>query len=103
MANEQNLKPIQKGQLSKEEAKKRGASGAKKRKENRAKERIFAESIKQMLTDKDWQEIIRNHIERAKDSDKAFEVMRDTLGQKPKDQVALETEAPFKIEIEVLK
>ena len=103
MANEKNLKPIKKGQLSKEEAKKRGAAGARKKAEKKAKERIFAESIRQMLTDKDWQEIIRNSIERAKDSDKAFEVMRDTLGQKPKDQVQLETETPFSIEIKTIE
>jgi len=103
MANEKNLKPIKKGQLSKEEAKKRGAAGARKREEKKAKERIFAESIKQMLTDDDWREIILNAIERAKDSDKAFEVIRDTLGQKPKDQVALETEIPFSIEIKTIE
>lgn len=103
MANEKNLKPIKKGQLSSEEAKKRGAAGARKREEKKAKERIFAESIKLMLTDDDWREIILNAIERAKDSDKAFEVIRDTLGQKPKDQVALETEIPFSIEIKTIE
>ena len=98
MANEKNLRTP-----STKEAREMQKKSAKKRQENRVKERIFAESIKQMLTDEDWAEIIRNAIERAKDSDKAFEVVRDTLGQKPKDQVSLETETPFKIEIEVLK
>lgn len=104
MANkEDNLKPIQKGQLSSEEAKKRGAAGAKKRQENRVKERIFAESIKQMLTDDDWAEIIRNAIDRAKDSDKSLEVLRDTIGQKPKEAVAIEQEKPFEIEIRTIE
>ena len=99
MAGVDNLDPIR----SKEVARERQKASAKKRKENRVKERIFAESIKQMLTDEDWAEIIRNAIERAKDSDKAFEVVRDTLGQKPKDQVSLETETPFSIEIKTIE
>lgn len=99
MAGVDNLDPIH----SKEVARERQKASVKKRKENKAKERIFAESIKQMLTDEDWREIIVNAIARAKDSDKAFEVIRDTLGQKPKDQVALETDTPFSIEIKTIE
>lgn len=99
MAGKDNLDPIR----CKEVARERQKASVKKRKENKAKERIFAESIKQMLTDEDWAEIIGNAIARAKDSDKAFEVIRDTLGQKPKDQVSLETETPFSIEIKTIE
>ena len=49
MANEQNLKPIQKGQLSSEEAKKRGMAGAIKsaevRKEKKLMSQIYAEFL----------------------------------------------------------
>ena len=98
MANEKNLRTP-----STKEAREMQKKSAKKRQENRVKERIFAESIRQMLTDEDWREIIVNAIARAKDSDKAFEVIRDTLGQKPKDQVSLETETPFSIEIKTIE
>ena len=104
MPNAENIEKykFQKGHISSEEAAKRGAAGARKKKENKAKERIFAESIKQMLTDEDWAEIIENAIRRAKESDKGFEVVRDTLGQKPKEQVAIEQEKPFEIEIKTI-
>ena len=104
MANEENLTKKGKARcLSSEEAQRLGRLGAKKREENKAKERIFAESIKQMLTDEDWAEIIENAIRRAKESDKGFEVVRDTLGQKPKEQVAIEQEKPFEIEVEIIR
>lgn len=99
MANEENLKVIDGENMARELQKKSVA----KRKENKAKERIFAESIKQMLTDEDWAEIIENAIRRAKESDKGFEVVRDTLGQKPKEQVAIEQEKPFEIEVEIIR
>ena len=98
MANEENLKVINDKNIAREMQKKSVA----KRRENKAKERIFSESIKQMLTDDDWAEIINNAIKRAKESDKGFEVVRDTLGQKPKEQVAIEQEKPFEIEIHTI-
>ncbi len=98
MANEQNLRTP-----STSEAREMQKKSAKKRQENRVKERIFAESIKQMLTDDDWAEIIRNAIDRAKDSDKSLEVLRDTIGQKPKEAVAIEQEKPFEIEIRTIE
>jgi viroplasmin and RNaseH domain-containing protein len=52
MANEKNLIPIQKGQLSKEEAKKRGSAGGKKsvkvRREKKIISEIHAEIIAEM-------------------------------------------------------
>lgn len=98
MANEENLRTP-----STSEAREMQKKSAKKRQENRVKERIFAESIKQMLTDDDWAEIIRNAIDRAKDSDKSLEVLRDTIGQKPKEAVAIEQEKPFEIEIRTIE
>ena len=35
----------------------------------------------------DWDEMIDGLIERSKDSVKDFEVLRDTIGEKPKDQL----------------
>ena len=45
MANNENLQPIQKGQLSKEELKKRQSNGGKKSGEVRRQRKQFQESL----------------------------------------------------------
>ena len=94
MANEQNLKPIQKGQLSKEEAKRRGSIGGKKSVESRKQEKIFQKAIAERMGFDDFNEMIDNLIKRAKKQDKSFEVLRDTMGQKPIERVET-TEIPI--------
>lgn len=90
MANEQNLKPIQKGQLSKEEAKKRGSAGGKKSVESRKQEKIFQKAIAERMGFDDFNEMIDNLIKRAKKYDKSFEVLRDTMGQTIQQKVQVE-------------
>lgn len=83
MANEQNLKPIKDSKTARELQEKSVA----KRKENAFKELIFKEAIKELMTEEDFVDIIMNQINRAKTSDSAFATLRDTLGQKPKEQI----------------
>lgn len=85
--NEQNLKPIQKGQLSKEELKKRQSNGGKKSAQARREKRLIRDEILRLMGEDDWHEMVMNAIARAKDSDKAFEILRDTIGQKPVEKV----------------
>ena len=40
----------------------------------------------------DFNTMIDNLIERAKENDKSFEVLRDTMGQKPKEDINLSGE-----------
>ena len=87
MANEENLKPIRKGDLSKEELKRRQSNGGKKSAEARREKKLIRERILERMTENDWDEFIDGIIERSKKSDKAFEIMRDTIGEKPVDQV----------------
>lgn len=47
--NEQNLKPIKKGQLTKEEAKKRGSNGGKKSAKIRREKKLFKELFIELL------------------------------------------------------
>ena len=94
MANEQNLRPIRKGELSREEAKKRGSAGGKKNAENRKQEKIFQKAIAERMGYDDFNEMIDNLIKRAKKYDKSFEVLRDTAGQKPIERVET-TEVPI--------
>lgn len=49
MANEQNLKPIQKGEMSKEEAKKRGSIGGKASVRKRRERKLLKETILEIL------------------------------------------------------
>lgn len=89
MANEQNLKPIRKGDLSKEELKKRQSNGGKKSAQARREKKLIRERILERMGEKDWDEMIDGLIGRAMESDKAFEILRDTIGQKPTDKVEL--------------
>ena len=103
---EDNLKPIKKGELSKEEAMKRGSAGGKKSGEVRAEKRLLKDTIEMLLKSKPTPEIVDQYAERfgfnPKDLQevitggliqkamcgdaKAFEVLRDTAGQKPIDK-----------------
>lgn len=100
MANEQNLRPIRKGQLSKEEAKKRGKNGGKKSAQVRRERKMLRQVAEEKLTeimsngktmqDNLIQKAAKLAFEDGKLSDviKFLEFMRDTSGQKPVDKVA---------------
>lgn len=94
MPNIQNLKPIKKGELSKEEAIKRGRAGGKKSVESRKQEKIFQKAIAERMGFDDFNAMIDNLIKRAKKYDKSFEVLRDTMGQKPIERIE-KTEVPI--------
>lgn len=86
MANEQNLKPIRKGDLSSEELKKRQSNGGKKSAEARREKRLIKDRILERMGESDWDAMIDGLIGRAIESDKAFEILRDTIGEKPIDK-----------------
>ena len=50
MANNQNLKPIKKGELTREEAKKRGSNGGKKSAKVRKQKKLFKEIFIELLS-----------------------------------------------------
>lgn len=85
MPNEQNLKPIKKGELSKEEAKKRGSIGGKKSVEARREKKLLKEELMLLLAQGNTQAKISLALieEAIKGNVKAFEVIRDTIGEKP--------------------
>ena len=69
----------------------RAREAQKKAMESLRKKNMERKLIKEQLIEKmgaqDWDEVIRGAIERAKVTDKGFEVLRDTLGEKPKEVV----------------
>lgn len=110
--NEENLRPIQKGQLSKEELKKRQSNGGKKSGQVRRERKAFKESLLMLLEMKAPEQIgvqIKKTLPKLKDKDlnyqnailvsllqqaikgntKAVEIIRDTIGEKPKEVVEI--------------
>lgn len=93
MANEQNLRPCE-YKLSQEEAKKGGIASGKARAEKRDLRKALEMLLEQSYTDKKgvtrtgtqaiterlFQEVMKGNV-------KAFEVLRDTVGQKPVEKV----------------
>lgn len=95
MANEQNLIPGQ-HKLTREEQSRAGIKSGQVRREKR----MWKDEIMKRLGEKDWNKIVDNLIDRASKNSKDFEVLRDTMGQKPTDTVQVETRLPvFNIEV----
>lgn len=104
MANIENLKPIQKGELSKEEAKKRGSIGGKKSAEARREKKLIRDRILERMGEEDWDAYIDGIIARAKESKADAEFLRDTIGEKPVEKVAVGATEEAKSELaELLK
>ena len=99
MANEQNLIPV--SQRTPSELREQCRKGGIKSGEVRREKKLWKEEIMKRLGENDWNKIIDNLIDRAKKNDKSFEVLRDTMGQKPTDNITIEeTKSPiFNIEV----
>lgn len=89
MANEQNLIPFSSDQ-SRDEAAKNGRKGGKKSGETRRKRKALKEQLLLLLeTGNAQEELCTSLFAKALSGDvKAFEVIRDTIGEKPVDKVA---------------
>lgn len=85
MANEQNLKPPFSPTVAREMQK----LSAEKRKQNTAERKLIKDRILERMGEDDWDAMIDGLINRAMQTDKAFELLRDTVGQKPIDKVAV--------------
>lgn len=103
MANEQNLIPFTSDQ-SREEAKKNGRKGGIASGKARRENKLIRERILERMGESDWDTMIDNLIQRASNDTKSFEVLRDTIGQKPTEQIELSSrkEAQNKLD-EMLK
>lgn len=93
MANSENLKPIKKGQLTKEEAKRRGSNGGKKsaikRKEYKAYREVAEMALAKLLNAGAMDSLTDiEEFEKLSTKDKLaiLEHLRDSSGQKPIDK-----------------
>ena len=90
MANEQNLSNREATYFrSGEEAVKNGRKGGKRSGEVRRENKLIRERILERMGESDWDTMIDNLIQRASNDTKSFEVLRDTIGQKPVEQLEL--------------
>lgn len=71
----------------KENARKAGKASAEARKERK----LIKERILERMNESDWDAMIDALIDRAKKTDKGFEVLRDTIGQKPTTAIGVST------------
>lgn len=87
MAGKENLRPVS----SKDEARERGRKGGLASGEARRKRKTLKEELLLMLSDGETQQSVTIAlIEKAMSGDtKAFEVIRDTIGEKPVDKVMI--------------
>ena len=98
--NEKNLKPIKKGQLSKEEAKKRGKKGGIKSGIKRKEIKSMKEMLDYLLSEDSTGENITNleaimtaTLKKALKGDiKAIQFIRDTIGEMPINRQEIKSE-----------
>ena len=82
MANIENLRVP-----STEEAREMQKKSALKRSQNIKERKLLMELLIERTKSKDLEEMLDNLIERAKNTDKGFEVYRDTIGEKPTERI----------------
>ena len=73
-----------------------GIESGKTRRENK----IIRDRINERMTDDDLTEIVDNLISRAKKNPRDFEMLRDTMGQKPKQEINIDNAMEFEFKIE---
>ncbi len=101
MASINNLKPVR----TKEEARKRGKNGGKASGEARRERKALKEELLLLLSKGNTQEKLSLALikQAMNGNTKAFEVIRDTIGEKPSDKLEFTQEKPFEVKIEVVK
>ena len=97
MANNENLKPIR----STSEARERGKNGGKKSGESRRERKQLREELLLLLSENDMQaKLSLALINKALSGDvRAFETIRDTIGEKPIDKHEVNDCSPFSIKV----
>ena len=101
MSGKENLRPVS----SKDEARERGRKGGLASGEARRKRKTLKEELLLMLSEGETQQSVTLAlIEKAMSGDtKAFEVIRDTIGEKPVDKVMIADVEPSVIaEVEAM-
>lgn len=98
MANTSNLKPVRTKSEARKRGKKGGIASGKARKERKA----LREELLLLLSKDDTQEKVSLAlIKQALDGNtKAFEVIRDTIGEKPVDKIDADLDFNIRVELD---
>ena len=75
-----------------------GIASGKAKRENK----LIRDRILERMGETDWDTMIDNLIERASNDTKSFEVLRDTIGQKPVEKVSMSATEEAKDELREL-
>ena len=87
MANEQNLSGYGFDERTASERREIARKGGKRSGEVRRENKLIRDRILERMGESDWDTMIDNLIKRASLDTKSFEVLRDTIGQKPTDKI----------------
>lgn len=87
MANEQNLVGHGFNERTASEQREIARKGGKRSGEVRRENKLIRDRILERMGESDWDTMIDNLIKRASLDTKSFEVLRDTIGQKPTDKI----------------
>lgn len=98
MANEQNLIGHGFHERTASEQREIARAGGVRSGEVRRERKLIKDRILERMGESDWDTMIDNLIERATEDTRSFEVLRDTIGEKPKDSVEVQGDG-FEIRI----
>lgn len=73
---------------------------AKKRSENAKENKLIKDRILERMGETDWNTMIDNLIERASADTKSFEVLRDTIGQKPTEHIEADVNSVIRVTLD---
>ncbi len=98
MANESNLKPVRTKSEARRRGKKGGIASGKVRKERKA----LREELLLLLSKDDTQEKVSLALikQALNGNTKAFEVIRDTIGEKPVDKIDADLDFNIRVELD---
>ena len=94
MVNEKSLANLKKFKKDDEHTKKCSAKAKEVTRKNNLVRKGMKNWLNDNVSDIDYNQMMKNLVERAKVDTKTFEVLRDTLGEKPTEKVEATIEQP---------
>ena len=100
MANEQNLIGHGFHERTAREQREIARAGGVRSGQVRRENKLIKERILERMGETDWDEMIDGLINRSKDSVKDFEVLRDTIGQKPTEHIEADVNSVIRVTLD---
>lgn len=100
MANEQNLIGHGFHERTASEQREIARAGGVRSGQVRRENKLIKDRILERMGEADWNTMIDNLIERASADTKSFEVLRDTIGQKPTEHIEADVNSVIKVTLD---